>query len=308
MITVIIPTYKRPEMLRIAIESVRAQTYQALKICIYDNASDDGTEAVVRSLMAIDPRIHYHCHEKNLGMIGNYQFALERVDTPYFSILSDDDSLLPDFFEIALEGFSRYPAIYFSAASTVIKTTEGKVKREPLALWSREGYFAPREGALEMIDRYPVPTTVLFRREVLDRVSIDWSNALLWDVDFLLHIALSFPIYVTKQRGGVFLCHHASYSREQGWDGWVDGYKRLIQRMNTDREIVKKLEGSLHAVLLRIFGMLLIQRRDQEAHKRLSEYRKDWGWNRTAACMWAGFWGCRLFYPARLLLTFASKA
>jgi len=40
---------------------------------------------------------------------------MEHVDTPYFSFLSDDDILLPDFYQDALDGFTKHPEAIFSA-------------------------------------------------------------------------------------------------------------------------------------------------------------------------------------------------
>ena len=103
MITTIIPTFQRPLLLKKAIESILAQTYPHFKICIYDNASGDETEAVVKRFMEQDSRIFYHCHLENIGMMANYEFALAKIDTPFFSLLSDDDFLLPEFYALTLQ-------------------------------------------------------------------------------------------------------------------------------------------------------------------------------------------------------------
>ncbi len=62
-----------------------------------DNASQDETENIVARYRAADPRIRYIAHSTNLGMLGNYQFIFSNVETEFFSILSDDDILLPQF-------------------------------------------------------------------------------------------------------------------------------------------------------------------------------------------------------------------
>lgn len=47
MITTIIPTYRRPRLLRRAIRSVLNQTYPHFQVCVYDNASGDETATIV---------------------------------------------------------------------------------------------------------------------------------------------------------------------------------------------------------------------------------------------------------------------
>jgi len=47
LITTVIPTYRRPAMLRRAIRSVLSQTFPDFRLCVYDNASGDETAVVV---------------------------------------------------------------------------------------------------------------------------------------------------------------------------------------------------------------------------------------------------------------------
>jgi glycosyltransferase involved in cell wall biosynthesis len=110
VITTVIPTYRRPDMLRRAIRSVLDQTYPYLKICVYDNASNDETPEVVRTLALQDSRIHYHCHPENIGTQDNFIFGLSQADTPFVHLISDDDFLLPDFFAQATSALKKIPA------------------------------------------------------------------------------------------------------------------------------------------------------------------------------------------------------
>ena len=59
MITTIIPTYRRPKLLRRAILSVLNQTYTNIQVCVFDNASGDETALVVAELARMDNRVKY---------------------------------------------------------------------------------------------------------------------------------------------------------------------------------------------------------------------------------------------------------
>src|SRR4030042_3564260 len=107
LITTIIPTYRRPKFLQRAIKSILNQTYPYFQVCFSDNASGDETAEVVAKLSQREPRLKYYCHSENIGAIANANYGFERVNTPFFSFLSDDDILLPEFYEIALEGFKK---------------------------------------------------------------------------------------------------------------------------------------------------------------------------------------------------------
>jgi glycosyltransferase involved in cell wall biosynthesis len=84
LITVIIPTFRRPKLLRRAILSVLNQTFSAFQVCVYDDASNDNTQKVVTELAEADSRIKYYCHEQNIGVVENFNYGLKEVNTPFF--------------------------------------------------------------------------------------------------------------------------------------------------------------------------------------------------------------------------------
>jgi len=49
-VSIIIPTYKRPDLIKRAIRSILNQTYQDFEIVIIDDSPDDETEKVVKNL------------------------------------------------------------------------------------------------------------------------------------------------------------------------------------------------------------------------------------------------------------------
>jgi len=97
-VDIVIPTYKRPKLLRRAIESALDQTYPyILQIIVTDDACDTETKQIVESYMNIDPRILYVCNTKyKHGPTGNKNNGMDFVKSDYFLILDDDDSLVPD--------------------------------------------------------------------------------------------------------------------------------------------------------------------------------------------------------------------
>lgn len=238
-ITVIITTYKRPKLLKRAIESVLRQTYPSFLLCVYDNASGDETANVVSKLQKTDSRIKYHCHPENIGMMNNYQHAFSHVTTPFFSFLSDDDVVLPNFLESALKGFAEHPDIMFSAGATVIVNEKKEVIINPLTLWKREGYYAPPEGAYEMINKWKwiPPTGILFNHSILKEVPICISNQRAWDCDFLLQIAARFPIFVSKKMHGIFLHHEQSFSAQQDSENWRSAVNKIQEGIKNNNAI-----------------------------------------------------------------------
>src|SRR5881296_3833899 len=165
-ITTVIPTFRRPRLLRRAVESVLAQTYPHLEVAVVDNASGDETSEVVADLARRDPRVRYSCHSENLGPVANFQAGMDSVTTPYFSFLCDDDLLLPDFYRHALECIRREPRAGFFCGQTVIYDSElGSHYVKPTRPWSNGLYEAGRTTA-RMVDAGFIWTAVLFALEV----------------------------------------------------------------------------------------------------------------------------------------------
>jgi glycosyltransferase involved in cell wall biosynthesis len=94
LVSIVLPTYTRAQLLPHAIRSVLAQTYRDLELIVVDDNSKDNTPEVVRSFA--DPRIRYVRNEKNLKLPGtlNKGFALARGR--FLTWTSDDNLYAPD--------------------------------------------------------------------------------------------------------------------------------------------------------------------------------------------------------------------
>src|SRR6266404_1458576 len=106
-IVTVIPTFCRPQLLVRAVKSILSQNSEC-EAWVFDDASGDDTEIVVRKL---GPRVRYFRHLVNRGMMANTNFAVHSVDAEFFTILNDDDYLLPGFFDAAMQCFTANSAI-----------------------------------------------------------------------------------------------------------------------------------------------------------------------------------------------------
>lgn len=238
LITTIIPTYRRPHLLKRSIESVLNQTHPNFQVCVYDNSSGDETAQVVAELANKDSRVKYHCHKENIGGFNNFIYGMKKVNTPFFSFLSDDDLLLPDFFQIAMDGFNDFPDAMFSATSTISMAESGEILDVSLLSWSREGYFKPPEGMFEMAHGCPAWTSILFRRETIDEIGLLDADIIgPADYDFQLRTSIRFPVVITKKPCAIFLNHESSVSGQAKLDHFWPGWKKLNDKINKDERI-----------------------------------------------------------------------
>ena len=213
LITTVIPTYRRPHLLRRAIRSVLDQSYPHFKICVYDNASEDETAEVVNNLARQDPRIHYHCHPNNIGAQDNFIFGLSRTETPYVHLLSDDDFLLPSFFAQATSALDNNPDAAFFSGGMLSANTDGGVRA--LLRYGPETDQAYRPPKLfQLLASYTRTwTSAIFRRVALEALGgLKKETSYSFSIDLLLRSATRFEAVLSDAPVAVFTVHAGSSS------------------------------------------------------------------------------------------------
>jgi glycosyltransferase involved in cell wall biosynthesis len=250
-ITTIIPTYRRPQMLRRAIRSVLRQTYPHLMVAVLDNASDDETAEVVAELARNDPRVHYHCHPENIGASANFIYGMERVETPFFSFLSDDDVLLPGFYARAVSDLSRLNDAILFAGTVVMMTPDKKVLAAPLTLWPRDGYYPSPEGFYAMMHyTHLIMTGVLFRTEITESVGLLDANLTASDSDLLLRAAARFPLAISREPCAVFVVHPDSLSALTTLQFMGNDWPKIVANIEADERIPPDVRARGIALML----------------------------------------------------------
>lgn len=235
-VTTIIPTFQRAHLLDKAIRSVLDQTMPNLKVAVYDNASNDETGLVCSGFK--DPRVIYHRHSENIGSAPNFQYGLERVDTPYFSFLSDDDILLPDFYKTGVEALERYPNAIFFAGASILITPQGKALSNAFSRLKREGLYTPAETPYEFIGKDFVPwTSILFRREVIDQFGLLDLAIKAFDTDFVLRALVRKPIVISKKPCALFLDNPASISSSNKTEFIWPSWQKMIDKICLDETL-----------------------------------------------------------------------
>jgi glycosyltransferase involved in cell wall biosynthesis len=110
-VSICISTYNRVALLKLAIESVLAQTYPDWELIICDDGSTDGTQDYMSQIE--DSRIYYIHHFKNIGKSNNMRSGFEASNGEYFIKFDDDDRLTPEFLAQTVEILDKYHDIDF---------------------------------------------------------------------------------------------------------------------------------------------------------------------------------------------------
>lgn len=143
LVSVVIPTYKRSEMLPRAIASVLNQTYKNIQVVVVDdNNPDTEWRAETSKLMeqySNDKRILYICHEKNQNGSVARNTGMKSATGDIVCFLDDDDWFLPTKIELQVQYLLEHPeyrAVYCGwnrDDDVVVPTKEGDLSFELLS-------------------------------------------------------------------------------------------------------------------------------------------------------------------------------
>jgi glycosyltransferase involved in cell wall biosynthesis len=227
-ISAVIPTFERASLLHRAVRSVLAQTHRNLRVIVCDNASSDRTQEVVQEIMAHDCRVEYHRHERNIGALANFQHAFASPRSPWFSFLSDDDLLLPDFYARAAAALAAEPGAraYMSQCYTCTLST-GRARLRPRKLWS-SGLHAAGLAAPKMLREHFTWTSCVFATDLRQQLG-ELDPVHVVDLLWLTRVAATVPFIVDLVPGAIFVEHGGNVSSNTGLDAQLRSLDAAIR-------------------------------------------------------------------------------
>ena len=129
-VSVVIPLFNSVGTLRRAIESVTRQSLHDIELLIVDDASEDASLALARSLAAADSRISVIALRRNQGKSHAMNVAIERARGHWIAVLDADDWYEPDRLAVLVGAGEAYGAqlvadnqfFHDAAADCVVRT------------------------------------------------------------------------------------------------------------------------------------------------------------------------------------------
>jgi glycosyltransferase involved in cell wall biosynthesis len=209
LVTIMVPVHNGERTVARAVGSALAEPFDSLEVVVADDASEDGTESVVRAFLD-DPRVRYLRRERRLGRVGNYRQTLYHdARGRYVLNLDGDDWLLGSSF-----------------LADAVPLLEADARRV-LAIGQQATYYEAEQRTVHQARPYPLPTVVagetivlccadglriphlaaLYRRE--DACAMDFFRRdVLWsDAESLLRLALNRHVVVLDHVVGVWRIH-----------------------------------------------------------------------------------------------------
>lgn len=224
MISVILPTYNRRELLLRAIDSVLCQTHDDLEVIVVDDASTDGTQSAVLDLQ--DERIRYVRLTENAGACAARNRGLDMARGEYIAFQDSDDVFHADKLEKQLEYLRETGADVVACAFNRVRW-DGVQEVFPPHAENRE---LPYQELL--LENLCSTQCILARREVFEAIRFDEQLPRLQDWDVMLRIARQFRVQLDARP--LVDVHLQPDSISQQPRSLLVALKRLYRRYHAD--------------------------------------------------------------------------
>lgn len=230
MISVVIPTHNRKDLLSRAIKSAQAQTYSDLEIIIISDGSNDGTDEVVKKLVEQDVRIRFE--EYTPGRGGNYarNLGIQRAKGEYIAFLDDDDVWYPDKLKKQINALEKAPKAGLCYTGVHIIYVDEHVEYDSV----------PREyGNLSkriLLDNcIGTTSTVLVKKVLLEQGGgFDEKLGALQDFELWIRLCQITEVAVVAQP---LICYY-NYRNTAQISNYTDKYIEAFQYINTKHKVL----------------------------------------------------------------------
>ena len=225
IVSVIIPTYNRENLVSQAIQSVLNQTYRDFEVIVVDDASIDNTQKIVNNFN--DSRIRYICHKQNAGVSVARNTGIATARGEYIAFLDSDDEWFCDKLAKQMRLFqesSPEVGLIYSWCRIVSDRTKVKSIRSP-------GYRGFLRENLIYANLIGTPSTVIAKREAFDKgVRFDPSLRCCEDWDVWLQLAKHYHFDFVAEPLVQYREHDEANRGSTNSKSIIEGYLIFLQK------------------------------------------------------------------------------
>ncbi|MCH5281917.1 MAG: glycosyltransferase family 2 protein [Lachnospiraceae bacterium] len=189
LVSVIIPTYNRLELLKRSVESVIAQTYENWELIVVDDCSDDGTKEYIEGLK--DPRVSCYRNESNMGPAASRNIGAAKAKGSLLAFQDSDDVWMPDKLEKTVSALLSAPDEYGMAYHEVREEGGNMIPDRSVPLENKTGNIFSYLLLFPLID---TPASVIKKScfEACGGFCEELKS--MEDYEFFLRVSKAYPI------------------------------------------------------------------------------------------------------------------
>ncbi|SRR5579871_13734 len=234
LVTTITSAYNSSRTLRVALESIRNQTYTNWESWVIGDACTDSSGDVVASLG--DPRIHWHNLQRNYGSqwYPNNE-GLRRATGKYVAFLGQDDIWLPDHLKDLVETLER---------------TQAGFAHSICGIYGAEGWLScvgTAPAGQNLGEHFIPPSSWMHRRDLVETVGY-------WADPSTLEIAMDFEWSRRAYRAGAKFAYCPRFSVVKIPSQAIGLYK--IQGAPPQEELWRRIRDDLPAFEHELLGQI----------------------------------------------------
>lgn len=231
-ISAIVPSYNHEHYVGKAVASVLAQRVEGLELIAIDDASTDGTRAILESFRG-DPRVRLEAHARNRGISSTFNRGLELARGEFVAYLGSDDYWLPGHLAGAIRLLEdRDAALVYGRARVVDQLDRDVTSRFPFFGSCEEGRAF--EALMTRSNFIPFVSVVMRREAALAAGGFDESLVTLQDYDLWIRLAAHRAIRYRNETTVAFR-----------WDGRNTSTPTPQNSIRFRRELIHVLEKAL---------------------------------------------------------------
>ncbi len=121
-ISVVIPNWNGERFLRGCLQSLREQTFKAFEVILVDNASTDGSLALVEKEF---PEVRVVKLARNLGLTGGANAGIKAAQGEVIALLNNDAEAHPNWLESLWDALQRHPEAGMAASKILLYDRRG---------------------------------------------------------------------------------------------------------------------------------------------------------------------------------------
>ena len=247
MVSVVLPTYNRPEELAKSLKSIFDQTFRDFEIIVVNDGGED-VQKVIDSFEQKD-KIVYLAHKRNRGVAAARNTAIRKARGRFIAYLDDDDLYYPDHLRAAAEVLSggEYKVVY-TTSHEVVQTW---MTDRYVTIDKRVAFDSDFDGSKLLVGNYIPTLTIVHDKSILGETGLfDETLKVHEDWDLWIRLSRKHAFYHIGRITASYTTRLPNTSLRRDRRAFLDSAKKIhsrYSRLISDPQLLEAQEEALKA-------------------------------------------------------------
>jgi len=234
LLTVCIPTYRRPDLLARALASISASVVDRegdVEILVSDNAPEVGRAVATRWLASWSGPSRYVGNARDIGAVQNFNQCITESRGRFVMLLHDDDYLLPDALPRILSAVENAGSVRCFVFGVLVVDGDGRVlRRQGGRTTERLSPQVAMQRVLTNSSLIRIPALVVDRDAVVDVGGFDASVGNPTDFDLFIRLFGRFGFTTVSETVSAYTVHEVAQTSSMFRPDMVDTLMTIFDR------------------------------------------------------------------------------